>query len=368
VQAGQSKPTGIATHADLINRAEGLYCSSKIYSRIRGDHADDVGKGKTTKRRKKKVSCPWAHYWERLKDKDRFRSAAAAALKKKSANKQVREAARAAAAAGADGGGDAAEEQAAVCDPAPAAAANVTAGQEEGGPPSSVDVNGSDGELWEGRPIGTTAAKQARADSVPDERTIGRVASAVQKLGDGTEQRTMMTEFSQTLMRETAMGAACWAHQERKMQEKEGIKVARDWRAATGGAPGEATDGAVRAPGTSSPAGLAACGSPVDAISASGKGAGAEYSQLIFAEGDGDVFLVPASRLPPVTFGGEAGVGADAASPPSAATASTIVRRSSSAAAGAHQGRHRWPPCLLLRLAPACLLLRLHPPRVSHLP
>lgn len=80
------------------------------------------------------------------------------------------------------------------------------------------------------------------------------------------------------------------------------------------------------------------------------------------------MFLVPASRLPPVTFGGEAGVGADAASPPSAATASTIVRRSSSAAAGAHQGRHRWPPCLLLRLAIACLLLCLHPPRVSRLP
>lgn len=234
MQARQSKPTGIATHADLINSAEGLYCSSKIYSRIRGDHADDVGKGKKTKRRKKKVSCPWAHYWERLKDKDRFRSAAAAALKKKSANKQVREAARAAAAAGADGGGDAAEEQAAICDPAPAAAASVAAGQEEGGPPSSVDVNGSDGELWGGRPIGTKAAKQARADSVPDERSIGRVASAVEKLGDGTEQRTMMTEFSQPLMRETAMGAACWAHQERRCRRR---KASR-WHVPGGPPPG----------------------------------------------------------------------------------------------------------------------------------
>jgi len=280
----------------------------------------------------------------------------------------VREAAREAAAAGADGGGDAAEEQAAVCDPAPAAAANVAAGPEESGPPSSVDVNGSDGELWGGRPIVTKAAKQARADSVADERTIGRVASAVEKLRDGTEQQTMMTEFSQPRMRETEKGAACWAHQARKMQEKEGIKVARDWLAATGGAPGEATDGAVRAPRAPSPAGLAAGGSPVDAMLVSGKGAGVKYSQLIFVEGDGDVFLVPASRPPPVTFGGEAGVGADAASPPSAATASTIVRRSSSATAGAHQGRHRWRPCLLLRLAPACLLLRLHPPRVSHHP
>jgi len=53
VQARLAKPTGIASHADLVNCAEGLYCSSNIYSRILGDHEDDVAEGKTTKRRKK---------------------------------------------------------------------------------------------------------------------------------------------------------------------------------------------------------------------------------------------------------------------------------------------------------------------------
>jgi len=56
VQARLSKPTGIATHADLVNCAKGLYCSTDIYGRICDDHADDVAKGKTTQRRKKQVS------------------------------------------------------------------------------------------------------------------------------------------------------------------------------------------------------------------------------------------------------------------------------------------------------------------------
>ena len=146
VQARLSKPTGIATHADLVNCAEGLYRSTNIYGRIRGDHADDVAKGKTTKRRKKQVSCPWAHFWEQLKDQDRFTSAAASfvSMQKKAADKQVRAAARAAAASGADGGGEAAEQHAADGDPATAAAANAAAGHEGGGQQTVVDANDSD--------------------------------------------------------------------------------------------------------------------------------------------------------------------------------------------------------------------------------
>jgi len=210
VQARLAKPTGIASHADLFNCAEGQYCSSNIYSRIRGDHEYDVAKRKTTKRRKKQVSCPWAHYWEQLKDQDRFKSAAAAfaSMQKKAADKQVRAAERAGAAAVVEGGGDAAEQQAADGDPAPAAAANAAAGKNAGGAPAAVDIIDSDDEPWGSRLLGTKAATRVRAETIADDRTIGRVASAVEKLGDATEQRTMMMAFSQPFMRETAMGAA----------------------------------------------------------------------------------------------------------------------------------------------------------------
>jgi len=264
VQARLSKPTGIATHADLVNCAEGLYCSTNIYGRIRGDHADNVAKGKTTKRRKKQVSCPWAHYWEQLKDQDRFKSAAAsfASMQKKAADKQVRAAERAAAAAGADGSGEAAEQQAADGDLATAAAANAAAGHEGGGQQTVVDANDSDEEPWGGRPIGKKAARRARVDAVADDCTTGRVANALENLGDATEQRTMMMALSQPFMRETAMGAAYWAHQAKKMMEREGIKVSRGASAATGGASGAAGDGTAGAPPP--PAGAAASESPVE--------------------------------------------------------------------------------------------------------
>jgi len=215
VQARLSKPTGIATHADLVNCAEGLYCGTNVYGRIRGDHADDVAKGKKTKRRTKQVTCPWAQYWEKLKDQDRFKSAAAdfAALQERTAATQVRAAARAAAAAEAGDDEPAAEQAAAEGDPAPAAAANTAAAAgnaDHGAAPAELAESDKDEEQspWAGRPIGTKAAKRARADGIADDRTIGRVASAVERLGEATTQRTNMMAFSLPFMRETPMGAA----------------------------------------------------------------------------------------------------------------------------------------------------------------
>ena len=174
-----------------------------------------MAKGKKTKRRTKQVTCPWAQYWEKLKDQDRFKSAAAdfAALQKRTAATQVRAAARAAAAAEAGGDGPAAEQAAAEGDPAPAAAANAAAAAgnaDHGAAPAELAESDKDEEQspWAGRPIGTKAAKRARADVIADDRTIGRVASAVEKLGEATTQRTNMMAFSLPFMRETPMGAA----------------------------------------------------------------------------------------------------------------------------------------------------------------
>jgi len=235
VQARLAKPTGISTHADVVSYAEGLYCGTSVYGRIRGDHADDVAKSKTTKRRKKLVSCPWAQYWEQLKDQDRVKSAptAFAALQKKSASAQVRSAARAAAAAASGDGGPASEQAAAGVDPSPAAAANAAvanaaaAGSAVGdtAPTDTVDSDDEEQGPWAGRPIGCRAAKRARADNIADDRTIGRVASAPEKLGDATTQRTAMMAFSLPFMRTTPEGAAFWAHQTKKMLATEGIKV-----------------------------------------------------------------------------------------------------------------------------------------------
>jgi len=250
VQARVAKPTGISTHADRVNCAEGLYCGTNVYGRIPGDHADDVAKGKTKKRRKKQVSRPWAQYWEQLKDQDRFKSAAAAfaALQKRSASAQVRAAARAVAAAASGDGGPAAEQAAAGVDPAPAAAAMAAvanaaaAGSAVGdtAPTDSVDSNDEEQGPWAGRPVGCKAAKRARADNIADDRTIGRVVSAVEKLGDATTQRTAVIAFSLSFMRTTPENAASWAHEAKKMLATEGIKIkapksARDLSAAANG-------------------------------------------------------------------------------------------------------------------------------------
>ena len=295
VQARLSKPTGIASHADLVNVAEGLYCSRNIYRRIRGDPEDDIVNGKKTKRRKKQVSCPWAHYWEQLKDLDLFKSAAAASasMQRKAADKQMKAAAREVAAAGVDVGGDAAEQQAADGDPAPAATANAAAGNGGGcgdGAPAPVDVIDSDDEPWGGRLLGTKAAKRARAETIADDRPIGRVASAVEKLGDATEQRPIMMAFSQPFMRETATGAAYWALKAKNVMAKESIQVPRGAPDAAEGFLGGAADGAGVA--TPPPAGAAAGGSTVDDVSASGEEAAAEEIKVIAMNGDGDVFLV----------------------------------------------------------------------------
>jgi len=235
IQARLAKPTGTSTHADLVNCAEGLYCGTNVNGRIRGDHSDAVAKGKTTKRRKKQVSCPWAQYWEQLKDKDRLKSAAAAfaALQKKSASAQVLAAARAAAAAASGDGGPAAEQAAAGVYPAPAAAANAAvanapaAGSAVGytAPTDTVASDDEDQGPWAGRPIGCKADKRACADNIADDRTIGCVASAVEKLGDATTQRTAMMAFSLPFMRKRPEGAAFWAHHAKKMLATEGIKV-----------------------------------------------------------------------------------------------------------------------------------------------
>eukprot|EP00168_Porphyra_purpurea_P010352 TRINITY_DN2547_c0_g1_i1.p1 TRINITY_DN2547_c0_g1~~TRINITY_DN2547_c0_g1_i1.p1 ORF type:complete len:498 (-),score=99.83 TRINITY_DN2547_c0_g1_i1:70-1563(-) len=296
-QARQSKLSGVASHADIVNFAEGLFCSQNIYSRIRGDHADDVNKGKTTKRRKKMVSCPWARYWNKLKYQDLIMSAAAsfAAVQKKAATKQVQSAKRAAAAASADGSEDAAEQQAAGGDTAPAAVASAVAGNAGVGAAQVLDVDDTDDELWGGRPVNTKAAKRLRAEPIADYRTIGREASAVEKLEETAEQRTVMMAVSQLSMRKSQMGVAYWAYQAKKMIEKKGIKVPGDAAAAARWA-GSAVDDAA---GTGSPpVGAAAGEAPVDDGSASRPTAAAKHMRVIAIDDDPDVSLVACADTP----------------------------------------------------------------------
>jgi len=163
---------------------------------------------------------------------DRFKSAAAdlAALQKRTAATQVRAAARAAAAAEPGGDGPAAEQDAAEGYPAPAAAANAAAAAanaDHGAAPVDLVESDEDEEQspWAGRPIGTKAAKRARADGIDDNRTIGRVASAVETLREATTQRTIIMAFSLPFMRETPTGADCWALQAKRKLAAAGIKV-----------------------------------------------------------------------------------------------------------------------------------------------
>ena len=333
VQAKLAKPTGIATHADLVNCAEGIFCGTNVYGRIRGDHADDVAKGKKTKRRKKQVSCPWAQYWEQLKDQDRFKSAAAAfaALQKKAATAQARAAARAAAAAASGDGGPAAEQAAAGADPAPAAAANAAAASNDEGNTAAADKVESDEDEqgpWAGRPIGSKAAKRARADSIVDDRTIGRVASAVEKLGDATTQRTAMMAFSLPFMRTTPEGAAFWAHQAKKMLATEGIKVKAPEKAgdASAAAEGDAQDTSKDKVVAPSPLGDVADLSAIDDVSATGNAAAEE-----------DVTVVADTRSsvsPPVAPPALVEETADASTRPTSAAAPAATAAATTAAAG----------------------------------
>ena len=73
-----ARPRTAQPDADLVNCAEEIFCGTNVYGRNCGDHADDVAKGKKTKRLKKQVSCLLAPYGEHLKDQDRFKAAAAA--------------------------------------------------------------------------------------------------------------------------------------------------------------------------------------------------------------------------------------------------------------------------------------------------
>jgi len=201
-----------------------------VYGRIRGDHAWDVATGKKTERRKKQVSCLWSQFCEQLKDQERFKSAAAAfaALQKKASTAQARAAARAAAAAASGDGGPAAEQAAAGAEPAPAAAENAAAAENEEGSTAAADQVESDEDEqgpWAGRSIGSKAAKRACADILTDDRTIGRVASAVETLSDATTQRAAMTAFSRLFKRTKPEGAAFCAHHAKKMLATVGIMV-----------------------------------------------------------------------------------------------------------------------------------------------
>jgi len=237
------------------------------------------------------LSRPWGQYWDQLKHQDRSKSAAAnlASVQKKAVDEQLKRASRAAAADGVDGGGDSAEQQAIDEGREPAAVANAAAGKSSAGAPAAVNVIDRDEETWEDCPLCTKAAKRARADTIANDRTFGRVASAMEKLGDAMEQQTMMMAFSPPFMRETSMMVAYWAHQTKKMRAKEGVKVSRGDLAAAGGVSGDATDGdgGVAPPS----AGAAAGGSPGDVISASGEVAMAEASLVIAVDDDGAVFL-----------------------------------------------------------------------------
>jgi len=130
-------------------------------------------------------------------------------------------------------GGPAAEQAAAGVDPAPAAAANAAvanaaaAGSAVGdtAPTDSVDSDDEEQGPWAGRPVGCKAAKRARADNIADDRTIGRVVSAFEKLGDATTQRTAMMAFSLPFMGTKPEDAASWAPQAKKMLATERIKV-----------------------------------------------------------------------------------------------------------------------------------------------
>jgi len=64
-----------------------------------------------------------------------------------------------------------------------------------------------------------------RADGIADDRTIGRVASAMDKLGKATTQRNDTMAFSLPFKRETSIGAARWAHRAKGMLAAEDIKV-----------------------------------------------------------------------------------------------------------------------------------------------
>jgi len=204
LKAKELKPTGNVSEEDLINMAVSLFCGESIYTRVRGDYARDLKNQTTKKRRAKQISCPYVPCWRKLRDELKFKAAAAAcaAPPKKGGATKAAAAARAAADASA---ANVVDGTTAEAGPVAPAAAEAAAGGDDGD-------DEQDGGPWEARPIGTKVAKRMRAAEFSDDRTIGRVARAVEVLGDAAETRTRMMGFSQPFMRSTAAGALFWKH------------------------------------------------------------------------------------------------------------------------------------------------------------
>jgi len=186
--------TGNPSDEDLISAAVARFCGINIYDAMRKGRESHKAKGKTTKRKAKKTTCPWVPCWRVWRQVNKLRGAAGAA----------------AADGGAGGPGSSSASAGGRASPSDTE-------DEENGPPTA--------SVFQARPRGTKAAKREMSDDIRTSRTVKHSSDALLALARATTGRKTVAFFNTAEMRATPEAIAFRKMHARKLMAAAGMDV-----------------------------------------------------------------------------------------------------------------------------------------------
>jgi len=216
--------TGNPSEKDMISAAMARFCGTNVYEAKREDSAEDMAKGKTTKRKAKQVHCPWVPCWRVLRHVDNFSGAAGAAE--------------------ADGG---------------AGSAGSSGGSPGGRSTSNSDEDAEDAGAcgYQSRPRGSKTAKSDKAEDIQASRMLKASTDALSAFARSTSELTTVALFNSAEMRDTPEAVAFRRAHARKLIAAAGLDVSPPGTlsslAGTAGASTPATGADVPAEGGATP-------------------------------------------------------------------------------------------------------------------
>jgi len=177
---------------DMISAAMARFCGANVYEAMRKDRAENMAKGKTTKRKAKQVHCPWFPCWRVLRHVDKFSGAAGAAA--------------------ADGG---------------AAGSRSSGGSPGGRSTSDSDEDAEDAGAggYQSRPRGSKAATRDMADDIQASPMLKASTDALSALARATSERTTVAFCNSAEMQDTPEAVAFRGAHARKLMAASGLDV-----------------------------------------------------------------------------------------------------------------------------------------------
>jgi len=181
--------TGNPSEEDMISAPMARFCGANVCEAMRKDRAEDMAKGKSTKRKAKQVHCPWVPCWRVLRHVDKFSGAAGAAA--------------------ANGG---------------AAGARSSGGSPGGRSTSDSDQDAEDAGAggYQSRPRGSKAAKRDKAENIQASRMLKASTDALIALARATSERTTVAFFNSAEMQDTPEAVAFRRAHARKLMRRPG--------------------------------------------------------------------------------------------------------------------------------------------------